>query len=190
MSGTPASLSGSAANARKSGSECTWTSAEPLSAVQSRGHPHRAREELEVLAEVDAEPGALVALDVESVERDAGDDVLGGLAGKAQAEDDDRATGGDEQFGLAADARVLLVVAVDDHRDGAAAGWRVACRSAARGAPGEAGVGDIAFEAGSRSRPAFSGRSTIRHPGGAPGAAGSARPREESTVSTTRSASA
>ena len=82
MSGTPASLSGSAANARKSGSEWTCTRPNLLTVVQSRRHPHRTHEEFEVLPEVDREAGALMTLDVESVERDPGDDVVG-AAGRA-----------------------------------------------------------------------------------------------------------
>ena len=44
-------------------------------------------------------------------------DFLGGQLGPAQPEDEDRASAGREQFGLAPDARVLLVVGVDDHQD-------------------------------------------------------------------------
>ncbi len=57
-------------------------------------------------------------LDVEAVEADAVDHVTRRFAGTAQREDVHRAAGGHEGLGLAADARVLLVVGVDDHADG------------------------------------------------------------------------
>ncbi len=44
---------------------------EPMPSMEAGGRPRRAGEELEVLAQVDAEPGSLVALDVEPVEPDA-----------------------------------------------------------------------------------------------------------------------
>ena len=66
--GTPTSRSGRAANARKSGSEWTWTSAKRRRRCARVSGPRRPDEEREVLAQVRPEAGALVALDVEAVD--------------------------------------------------------------------------------------------------------------------------
>ena len=60
-------------------------------------------------------PGALVALHVEAVDRDTVERSHRRLARPAQGEHVDRASRPDERLGLAADARVLLVVGVGEH---------------------------------------------------------------------------
>ena len=74
-------------------------------------------QEREVLAHVGPDTGALVALDVDPVEADAVDEPLGVIARPAQPVHVDRTAGRHERLGLTPDARVLLVVAVGEHRD-------------------------------------------------------------------------
>jgi hypothetical protein len=61
-----------------------------------------------------------VALDSEPSEVDTVDRLLGRLARPAEAEDVDIPPALDQRFGLAPDARIPLLVGVDDHRDRAA----------------------------------------------------------------------
>jgi hypothetical protein len=96
---------------------------EAFATVHPGGRPASPNEKLQVFAQVDAEAGTLVALDIESVEAHPGDDVVGGLARQPKPEDDHRPAGGNDRFGLAPDTRILLVVAVDDHQDGASPAW-------------------------------------------------------------------
>jgi hypothetical protein len=88
---------------------------EPLAAMEPNGGDHGARHERQVLAQVHAQACALVTLHVEVVDPDAVH--LGGRwpVGLAQPQHLDRAPGTDQRFRLAPDARILLVVAVDDH---------------------------------------------------------------------------
>ena len=83
-----------------------------------------AEEEGQVLGEVDAEPGALVALHAEPVDLDARDRLPAGVGRAAQREHVHRVTRRGERLGLAPHARILLVIGVGEHRD-----W-TACRAA------------------------------------------------------------
>ena len=77
----------------------------------------RPGEELEVLAEIDPERRALVPLDVEPADTDAGHVADGRVLGPAEREHVHRSARGDERLRLAAHPRILLVVAVGQHRD-------------------------------------------------------------------------
>ena len=72
----------------------------------------------QVLAQVCAKAGALVTLDVQSVDADPVDDAVGRIARPAQREDLHRSTAGHQRLGLAPDARIFLVVGMDDHAHG------------------------------------------------------------------------
>ena len=76
-----------------------------------------AQQEREVLDQVGPQSGALVTLDAEPANVDAFDHLVGRVVRPAQREDVDGPAGGHEGLGLAADARVLLVVGVGDHGD-------------------------------------------------------------------------
>ena len=90
---------------------------EAMAPVRPHGVPGRPEPEPDVLAQVRREAGALVALDVDPVDAHAVELAVGRFVELAQADDEDRAAGRDERLGLAADPRVLLVVAVDDEQD-------------------------------------------------------------------------
>ena len=90
---------------------------EPVAAVELDRRPSGSDQERQVLAQVRPEPGTLVALTAEAPDVHALQDFLGGQLRSAQPEDEDRASARCERFGLAPDARVLLVVGVDDHQD-------------------------------------------------------------------------
>ena len=77
--------------------------------------PRRPDEEREVLEQVRPEARALVAPDVEAVDGHAVEDAVRRVAIAPQAEDVDRAARRDERLRLAADARILVVVGVDEH---------------------------------------------------------------------------
>src|SRR5687767_13777153 len=83
-----------------------------------RHGPPGANEEADVLHEIRPETGALVTLDVEPPNGDAGDLVRGRIVGAAQGVDVYRAAGGNQRLRLAPDARILVVVGVDEHRYG------------------------------------------------------------------------
>ncbi len=89
-------------------------------AVGAGEGPRRAGEEREVLGEVGEQARALVAPDVEAMDGHAGELAGRGVAVAPEPEDVDRTARGDERFRLAPDARVLVVVGVDEHRDGPA----------------------------------------------------------------------
>ncbi len=59
-----------------------------------------------------------MALDVQPDDVDAGEAVRGRVAGPAQADHRHGSSAGDEQFSLAANPRVLVVIRVHDHQDG------------------------------------------------------------------------
>ncbi len=83
-----------------------------------RDGPPGPGEEPEVLDEVGPEARALVALDVQPANGDPRHLVPGRIVRAAQGIDIDRPPGGHQRFRLASDARVLVVVGVDEHRDG------------------------------------------------------------------------
>ena len=85
--------------------------------MRARQGPAGPGEEVRVLEEVRADPRALVALDVEPVDADAGDDARGLVAVAPEREHVHLAPGGAHGLRLAADPGVLLVVGVDDHGD-------------------------------------------------------------------------
>ena len=130
---------------------------ESLAPVGSDGRPAGADQEVPVFGQVPPEAGALVALDVEAADPDAVQLAIGRLARTSQPDDQDRPAGGDDGLGLAADPRVLVVVAVDDHED------RPGPSRASGGRGGHRTSGPAAL----RSAP------TIRHPGAGPGEPGS-----------------
>ena len=89
-------------------------------AVRAHRGEQRAQEERAVLGQVLADPGTLVPLDGQPAKADPSTTSWRGRPGSASA---NTSTGRPEPtsgLGLAADARVLLVVRVDDHRDGTA----------------------------------------------------------------------
>lgn len=133
--------------------------------------PAGAKEEREVLAEIDPEPRALMALDAEPPDMNTGDVSLDRVVSPAQGEDVDGMPGSDERFGLAADPRILVVIRVDDHRDRPVEGFAGLSGTASGSIPHR---GQPAFQPAPRRR---------TRP------AGAARPAELLTVSTTRSAS-
>ena len=90
---------------------------EPLAPMQPDRGEHRPHQERHVLAQVHAEPRALVALHVEVLDANARDLGNGGSIRLPKPEHHDRTPGSDQRLRLAPDARVLLVVAVDDHED-------------------------------------------------------------------------
>jgi hypothetical protein len=120
--------------------ECV--AAAPVGAGQSERGPD---EEGRVLRKVRRDRRTLVALDVEAGDPDSLERPLGRVAGAAEREDVDSSAGGHEGLGLAADARILLVVAVDQHRDRPAAGRSAAVRGDRHGAFG--GDRHVAFPA-------------------------------------------
>ena len=90
---------------------------EPMASMELDRCPSGSDQEREVLAQVRPEPRSLMALDRQPAHVHAVQDLLRRQLGAAQPEDHDRASARCEQFGLAPDARVLLVVGVDDHQD-------------------------------------------------------------------------
>ena len=78
-------------------------------------------EELEILGEVRAEAGSLVALDVEAMDVRSADDDERRSAGRPEREDVDDPTGSGQRLGLASEAGILLEIAVGDEGDPAPA---------------------------------------------------------------------
>ena len=89
---------------------------EPLAAVEPDGRPHRPGEERQILGDVDDDPCALVALDVEVADPHAVDNRFDRVMDASQTDDVYRPAQPDERLRLATDPGVLLVVAVDDHQ--------------------------------------------------------------------------
>ena len=85
MTGTPTSRSGSAAKTRKSGQRVHLDEGVAASRVGAHEGEAGADEEGQVLDQVDAEAGALVALHAEPVDRDAGDRLAPGSDGRRRA---------------------------------------------------------------------------------------------------------
>ena len=133
----------------------------PPAAVGAGELPAGPDSERDVLAEIGPDPGALVALHVQPPDANPVDDPVGRIVAASEGEHVDLATGRDERLRLAPNARILVVVRVNDHRD------RCPVAAAARGVQ-------------TPLQPAPS-RSTWRDR--------VARPAELLTVSTTRSAS-
>ena len=146
--GTPTSRSGRAANTRKSGREWTWTSANRWRRwSRDRGPSGADQERRGTRAGTSPSPAPWWRWTSSRRTRTPSRTSLRGPLGAAQPEDDDRAPARDERLGLAPDARVLLVVGVDDHQDRPRARRSASCGQAL--AP------------------------TSRHPGAGPGAGGS-----------------
>ena len=97
------------------------------------GHgPRSPDEEGEVLAQVDRQARALVALDVEAVDPHAGQGPGRRVTRSAQGEHVDRPAARGQGLGLAPDPRILLVIGVDDHAHRTPAGARLGGRHEAR----------------------------------------------------------
>ncbi len=92
----------------------------PAAPMGTAQRPARADEERQVLAQVDADPRALVALDAEAPDAHAVDDPGRLVRLAPEREHVDLVAGGDERLGLPPDPRILVVVGVDDHRHRAA----------------------------------------------------------------------
>ena len=137
---------------------CDLDEGEPLAPVGPDRGPAGADEEREVLGEVRPQAGALVALDVEAADADAVQLAVGGLARAAQAEDEDRAAGGDER---------------PRPRGGRAGPPRSSCgrSSGPAGAPAASRPAVAVTEPGPRPVPALRSVPTSRRPGAGPGAA-------------------
>ncbi len=88
--------------------------ASPVCAGQ--GEP-RADEKRQVLAEICAEPGTLVALHAQPPDGDAIEDLVGRIVRTSEGKHVDRAAGRDDRLGFAPDTRILLVVGVREHGD-------------------------------------------------------------------------
>src|SRR5258706_16438822 len=82
-----------------------------------REDPAGADQERQVLAEIDPDPGSLVALDAKPADVDAGDVLLQRIVLTTEGEDVDCMASTDERLGLAADPRILVVIRMDDHCD-------------------------------------------------------------------------
>ena len=81
-------------------------------------------EERQVLAQVDRERCALVALDAEPADVDPGDDLPLGVCRTPEGEDLDAVTRRGERLGLTPDPRILLIVGMGEHRDAPRRGGR------------------------------------------------------------------
>ena len=92
--------------------------------VGARQRDARSDEERQVLAQVDRERCALVALDAEPADVDPADGLALGVRRTAEGEDLDVVTGRGERLGLAPDPRILLVVGMGEHRDAPRRGGR------------------------------------------------------------------
>ena len=92
--------------------------------VGARQRDARSDEERQVLAQVDRERCALVALDAEPADVDPVDGLALGIFRTAEGEDLDVVTGRGERLGLAPYPRILLVVGMGEHRDAPRRGGR------------------------------------------------------------------
>ena len=82
MSGTPANFSGQRGEGQEVGQRVDLDEREACAAVEPRGASTRPDEEGQVLAQVDTETGALVALDVEPPDLDTGELAVAGRSGR------------------------------------------------------------------------------------------------------------